>query len=330
MANETTSTSWTSQILSEALADRALPAAGHPKFVALNLINIDSIDGEASKVRKYAKLTDLGAASSATEGTALSTNTVLARDTALSVTPTEAAAIMSEVTNQAVRRKVPGMPSNAVQALFENGTTQQLVAALGEDAERLARACMETAEDTVLDSLGTFSNTVGTSGSDLTIAQLVEAQYTLKTLEAPHEDWVYCLTPNQIYEAQLALGVTSGGIGGSVWFQQADASMVNANTDANMNGFRGSFMGVPMYECSHSIRTTANAAADVAGALMLRGRGTPDGGQIGGIVLVEGAPLYFATDFDILGRAITITCIYEFATAEVNDSFGVSIITDNV
>ena len=73
----TTTTTWTSAILSEALAERAIPA-NLPKQVVINLVNQDSIDGQATKTKQYPVLTDLGAASSLTEGTDIAATTTLA------------------------------------------------------------------------------------------------------------------------------------------------------------------------------------------------------------------------------------------------------------
>ncbi len=324
MATSTTTT-WTSQILSEAIASRAVPA-NLPKSVVLGLVNQDSIDGMPTKTKQYSVLTDLGAASAATEGTDIAATQTMTMGTAVTASPTEAAAVVAEVTNQAIRRRIPGIGSNAVQSLLQSAQPGPIVDALEDQASRLAAMCLETAEKACVDLVAGFSNTVGTSGSDVTVSNLIEAIYTAKTLETPHEDLVFCLAPNQVREIQLELASTSNA-SSSIWFQQADASMSNANLGGE-NGFRGSFLGVPVFEFAHSLRPSVNAGADTAGALMLRGRGSFDSGQVGALAFVEGAPLYFSADFNLEGRSIKLGCVYEFAATELSDNFGVSIITD--
>jgi len=323
MATSTTTT-WTSAILSEALSERAIPA-NLPKQVVLNLVNQDSIAGQPTKTKQYPILTDLGAASSLTEGTDIGSSTTLGYGTAVTVTPSEVGE-MAEITNQAIQRKFPGLGADAVQALMQSQDVGPIVNALGEQAQRLAAMCLESAEKSCVDLTAGFSNTVGSTGVDLAVSDLIEAIYTYKTLETPGEDAVFTLAPNQIREMQLELNAT-GAASSAIWNQQATASAANANF-GTMNGFRGEFLGVPVYEFSHSLRPSVNAGADTAGALMARGVGSPDSGQVGAIVFCEGAPLYFAVEQNVAGRSIKLTCVYQYAAAELSDSYGVSIISD--
>ena len=167
----TTTTTWTSAILSEALAERAIPA-NLPKQVVSNLVNQDSIDGQATKTKQYPVLTDLVAASSLTEGTDIAATTTLAYGTAVTVTPSEVGE-MAEITNQAIRRKFPGLGSNAVQALMNSADVGPIVDALAEQAQRLAAMALEDAESSCVDLVAGFSNTVGTSGTDLAVSDLM-------------------------------------------------------------------------------------------------------------------------------------------------------------
>lgn len=323
MATSTTTT-WDSQILSEAIASRAVPA-NLPRQVVSGLVNRDSIDGEPTKTKQYPVMTDLGAASAATEGTDIAATQTMTMGTAVQASPTEAAAVVAEITNQAIRRRVPGLGANAVQALIQQGQPGPIVDAVQDQATRLAMMCLETAEKSLVDLTAGFSNTVGSTGVDLTVADLIEATYQLQALETPHDDACFVLSPNQIYEVRLELASTSSA-SSSLWTQQADASFFNKNEAGN--GFQGSFMGYPVYAYSQSLAPSVNAGADVAGALMLRGVGSFDTGQVGALAFVEGAPLYFSTDFNLEGRSIKLGCIYEFASVELSDNFGISVISD--
>jgi len=294
------------------------------------LVNQDSIDGAPSLTKQYAVDTDLGQAVGGTEGTDFTTNTELAKGTPVTVTPTEGAIAKADITDRAARRKFGGNAANPVHTAMSNNDIAGFTALIAPEARRIAAMCVEKAENDTVQLLGGLTNTVGTSGVDISITDMVNALYTLKTLEPVHENFAYYLWPNQITELQLALGSTTGGITGAVWFQQGDLSFFNQRPDASRNGFRGTFMGTPTYEGSHSLRVLVNTAADVAGALMMVGSGAPDqlASDQGPFVFVEGAPMRFAMDTDESKRASELLCIYEYAAAEVDDANAVGIFTD--
>jgi hypothetical protein len=83
-----------------------------------------------------------------------------------------------------------------------------------------------------------------------------------------------------------------------------------------------------VFELSPSPNPLPNSGADVAGALMCRGVGAPDVGQVGAIVMLEGKPLEVVCDYDVTLRAAEVLVVWEYAVAEIKDSHGVSIITD--
>lgn len=332
MSNETTSTSWSSLRVTEILGSLPLPA-NLPKIVALNLVNRDSIAGMPGLTKKYPVHQDDGAASAATEGTDITANNEFDMAAAVTVAVSEQAAVRAEITDVALERRYPGM--GGVAGLVQRADPQEILGALGPFAGRMQAMLLEKAEDDVTNLFDNFSNTAGSTGQDLTVSNLMTAIYTLKTLEpngAP-EDWCFCLTPNQLHEARLELGVTNGGLGGSVWFQQADVSFFNFRPDLPRNGFQGSFLGIPVYEYSHSLRNLeANAGADVSGVLMVRGVGAPDepGGQVGAISFVEGRdpPISYYAELDASLRSIQLVATYVYNVAEIKDTHGVSIITD--
>lgn len=326
----TTTTVLDISILTEALSTVAIPSH-QAKSVVSQFSNKDSIAGLNTRTRQYFPNSDLGAATTATEGTDFSTVTSLALGTAVTLTPTEAAVALAQITRRAVERSVITSASgDAFDAAFRSGNLSAAVSILMPHAERLAGMVIEKMEDDHANLLSGFSNTVGSTGVDLTVANMITAQYTLKTLEPMHEDWVYVLTPNQVNELRLEIGATSGGLGGAVWFNQGDLSFFNIKPDAARNGYVGTFMNVPVYEYAHSLRTTANGGADVAGALMCVGRGSPasPGYQPGAIAFCEGNPIRFDMDRDASARDAELMCVWEYAVAELDDANGVSIITD--
>jgi hypothetical protein len=326
MASETTSTVYADSALSYSLEGRVL-SANLPKIVLHGLANEIDITGERSDTARLNRNTDLGAAASGTEGTTYSTNEEFALETPIDMLVAEAAAIQRGiVTNFALEVK---LGIGDVWRALQEASLDVKLAILGDESDRASFACLEKREDDLANLLDGFSNTVGTSGSDLTVTNMLSAQYTLKTLEPQHEDWVYVLTPNQVQELQLEIGVSGGGLGGSVWTGQADASFFNFRPDMPRNGFRGSFMNIPVYEYAHSLRTTANANADVCGALMCRGVGDPrKGGQLGGIGIATLGGLKYHLQYDAAMRGVLIIVTSDHKAQEVRNDHGVSIITD--
>lgn len=327
MANETTSTSTGAAVLEFALTERIL-SANLPKWVVSGLSNEMDIAGSGSDTARINQWVDLGVATNGTEGTQFTTNEAVALDTAVDLTVAEAAAIQRAViTNFSIETRYPGLPD--VSRLLQDGSLEQKLAVIGPFADPMMAAVLEKREDDLCNLLGGFSNTVGSTGVDVTVTNAIAAQYTLKTLEPIHEDFVFVLTPNQIQELQLELGVTGGGLGGGLWSGGADASFFNFRPDMPRNGYRGSFMGIPVYEYSHSLRTTANGGADVCGALMCRGVGDPNaGGQLGGLAMATSGFLKFHIQYDAGYRGVIVVVSSDHKALEARDTHGVSIITD--
>lgn len=324
MATSTT-TVWTSQILTEAL--RPLAFAAHtPKSVIVGHVNSDSLDGLPTLKKQYAVDADIGAAGTASEGSDISSSTTLSKGTAVTLTPTENAAIRVDITERALRRKMPGLPSGAVDRLIASGDVVSFASMIGSEAGRMVAAGDEKLEDDLANLLGSASNTVGTSGTDIAFSDCISAIYTLKTLEPMHEDLVFIFTPNQVRELQTSVLGTAA----DVLTQQGDLSFFNFRPDMSRNGFRGTLLGIPVYEYSHSLRTTANSAADVVGALMCRGVGAPDtpGGQLGALGVVEGAPPRWSMEYDASLRTVELFYIHEYAVGILDDDNIVGIVTD--
>lgn len=327
MANETTSTTYSDASLAYALGSRVLEAQ-LPKVVVSALINQVDIAGLGTDTIRFNSNTDLGVAGAGTEGTEFTTNEAFALETPVDVVVAEAAAIQRGlITNFALETRFPGM-GDVWRALQEAPLDQKL-SICGYEADRASFPCIEKREDDVCNLLDGFSNSVGTSGVDITVTNMIAAQFTLKTLEPTHEDWVYVLTPNQIQELQLEIGVTGGGLGGSVWTNAGDLSFFNFRPDMPRNGYRGSFMGIPVYEYAHSLRTTANAGADICGALMCRGVGNPnEGGQLGAMVMVTRGFLKYHLEYSAGHRGVILVVTSDHKAAELRNNHGVSIITD--
>lgn len=327
MASETTSTSYSDNSLAYGLGERVL-SAHLPKIVLQGLVNEIDISGEATDTARVNRNTDLGVAGAGTEGTEFTTNEEFALATPVDYVVAEAAAIQRGlVTNFALETRFPGQ-ADVWRALQDAGLDQKL-AILGEESDRASFPCIEKREDDLANLLANFSVTVGTTTVDMSVANLIGAQLSLKQNEPDHEDWIYVLTPTQVDDMTREFGDVGGGKGGSVWVNAGDLSFFNHRPDMPRNGFRGSFMGIPVYEYAHSLRTTANGGADVCGALMCRGVGDPrKGGQPGALGLATRGFLKYHLEYSAGHRGVIIVVTSDHKALELDDLNGVSIITD--
>ena len=328
MADETTSSTYSTHSLSYILGENAVPA-NLPNMVVSRLANEVDIDGQPSNTFQVAVHNDLGAASGGTEGTAITGNTALSYASAIQGAVVEGALVRAVVTDNAVATKFPGLAgvSDAMQTLpFE-----QKLAVLQPEVDRLAAMCMEKYEDDHCNLLGGFTNTAGSSGTDLSTADIFSAIYTFDTLDASNQNRALVLTPNQVDELRRDLAVTSGGLGGSLWSAQIDASIFGAGGIPE-NGLIGSFMGIPVYQYSHSLRTFANDSADVCGALLAIGSGDPTqaGNPVGALMAVRKGGLKVRLEQSAAERGTIVVVSMEYVAVELKDAHGVSIITDAV
>lgn len=321
-----TTTVFDSQILTEALGAFALPSAS-PKVVLANHINSESIDGMATKTKQYAVDADIGAAAAVAEGSAIS-NTTPTKGTAVTISPAENAAIRFDFTDQALRRKMPGLTAQQVLAVIESGDVIRFAQMAGPEASRMVKAGQEKVEDDVANLITSGTNTVGSTGVDLLFSVALDAIYTQKTLEADNEDLIFGFTPNQLRELRADLAGTNGAA--SVFNSQADLAMFNVREDVNKNGFAATLLGVPVYEYSHSLRTTLNAGADVGGVLMCRGEGAPDtaGAKVGALALVEGAPPLWRLDYTANTRTAELIYTLDYAVGMIDDNRWTIIVSD--
>lgn len=324
MANETTSTTYSTHSLSYILGENAVPA-NLPSLVVSRLANEVDIEGQPSNVFQVAVHADLGAATGGTEGTAITSNTALSYASAIQGTVVEGALVRAVVTDNAVATKFPGLAgvAEAMQTL----AFEQKLAVLQPEVNRLASMCFEKFEDDHCNLLAGFSNTAGQSGVDLSAADIFSAIYTYDTLEAVNQQRALVLTPNQVDELRRDLAVTGGGLGGALWNTQVQANIFGANGIPE-NGLIGAFMGIPVYQYSHSLRTISGG--NVAGALMAIGSGDPSmaGNPVGALMTVRKGGLKVRMEQSAAERGTILVVSLEYVAVELKDGHGVSILTD--
>lgn len=325
----TQASTYSAVILNEVLNDASLKALT-PKVVAWNHFNQDSIEGAASLSKEYPVQADLGAAAAATEAVDFSTVTTLSYSSSVTVTPTEAAVARADITTRAMRRKFPGMSTDQVFGAIMGGDYSLIVDLLEEEASRLAGMLYEKAETDCIALLDDFTDVAGTSTVDIDVAVFLTALYKLEENEPEHENFAALLDIEQIRTLRSDLTSNGATADGIVFNSQADASVVNFLSDGARNGYKGTLLGVPMFQLAPSLRLTANTGADVVGALVCRGQGVPGqpGSLNGAAVFTEGHSIRYLVDVDASKRMIELIAVWEYGVAELRDAHGVSIITD--
>lgn len=155
--------------------------------------------------------------------------------------------------------------------------------------------------------LAGFSSTVGTSGVDLTEANLLDALTTLTNADAPRP-YVLVLHTQQVGDLRKALSTTTAS--------------VQTGTDPDSlggtgNGFEFGYYGIPVYASTNV--PTANAAADRAGAIFSRGQA---------LARVDKRPIRVRPQRDESLRATEFNITSVYGQGELVDGWGVSVITD--
>jgi hypothetical protein len=321
---QTTTTVLTGSIASEILSQHLLALTPKQPIVAA-AFNSVSIDGAGSLTYKLPTQTILDAASAVSEGSDASTISDYAIPAGVSVTPT---AVYSRVdlTDRAIRRGLGGRSASMVFDAMQNGDLAGFMSLLAAPVAAVGERLWAKLEFDCAASLANASGSVGTSGGDLTIANMLSAIYALEANSPSHGDFAFYLTPIQISDLRTALLAGSGAALSTVLNSQATMSMVNGAVQ--MNGFKGDFLGFPVFQIDALSKATANAGADDVGALVARGSGDPVTGQRGPSVIVEGHAPRILVDVDMSNRNVEIIGLYEYAIGEHTDKHYIKIVTD--
>jgi hypothetical protein len=298
---QTTTTTWADRILAEVIAEICL-SAPTPKNVVSKLANFNTIAGEPAPTLAMPRYGDLGPAATVAEAADV-TSTALLMGVEATFTPAEYA-MMAEITYKAARRIVPGM--TGVHQLFDGSASlEQQLAVFSGQAMRLKGSIDEALEVECTTALTGIADLATTGGAALTIAVLEEAIYKQAQNEILNEDLAFVLSPKQVSDLRSAITVAVG----PVWSTDIQ-SVTQIRPDISLDGLRGTFMGIPVYEISASVVQVSGA--DDLGALIVVGRGNAEGPTPGSLVIVEGEPLYFSFEANNSARSVEVQCTYEF------------------
>lgn len=188
------------------------------------------------------------------------------------------------------------------------------------------RILMTALEDDVCALLAAFSNVVGTSTSDLTIAQLLAAQVGIRKRGCRAPDGVvYVLDEQQVDDVEAALIATSTSV--ATYAFAADRLLGAPGAGPNnglSNGHVMSFRNSQVW--ASGLTDTANAGADVAGACFVPS--TPANDSMASLGIVWKRMFRLETDRDISLRATEYVSTMRVGVGEIFDTSGTSIITD--
>jgi hypothetical protein len=152
---------------------------------------------------------------------------------------------------------------------------------------------------------------VGTSGTNIAVADFVEAMYTLDNANAPGQKRCV-LHPRQV--ADLFAALTGAGAVYQNLPELIRSGVLPEGQPAA--GFVGQLFGVPIYQTTEV--DTANAGDDVAGGMFVKEA----------MAFVQLRPITVEYDYDASKRAREVVVTAAYGVCEVIDGYGVSIVTD--
>jgi hypothetical protein len=286
---KTTSTTLTELVNSEFINPAILQYAAD-YTVAAPFVNWLDLRGRATKVGSFPRwildtTTDIG------ESTDLTNETLETTD--VTITAAEIG-VRRDVTDAALEETIIGA---------------QLFDFLVRDSGVLAAISLDE------DLCGLFpslSTSVGTSGSDLTLANMVEAQAQVRKNKMRGQ-LVYILDDQQASDYQAAqAAATSTTIN----------SLMQPATGIE-TGWLGTFFGQPVWQTGLCV--TANTGANVVGACFIRGDTNPTSAAFGGVLTRD---VRTELERDASARLTEFVMTAKWGVGEIADESGVKIVTD--
>lgn len=254
MANETTSTALTEIVNSEAIS-RLILAYGADASVVAPLCAVLDISGQATAAGSFPQW-ELDATEDITEGSTTLSNVQLQTTEIAAITAGQIG-VLREVTEYAA----------ATNLLGEEGLRRFIV----EDGAKL---CTLDLENDLCALFSGFATTVGTSGSDLTVANFVEAISRVEGLKNARGRKAAVLDDQQAFDLRAAVAASTGTVFASAAQQLQDVLMQRED-----NGYVGNLFGVEIFQTN--LTDTANTNADVVGWMGIDARSNPSYASLG-------------------------------------------------
>jgi len=317
MANETTTTTLDDLTHTSLVQPVVIAALSEmPQFYKLTR-EFNSLEGQATAAGKYPKETswwrtpgDRGAGVDTefdgAEGTDLGNTS--AATSSVTITAAEYGVAM-EITDNVVEDSVRGID------------------VFGLLTGRHLHAIGLAMDDDFLALFASLSNAVGSSGSDLTISQMIAAQQGVRVRGAVSDTSVYVIDNEQQLNLDTAIVATNAAA--AIYALSADRLIGYAPTaDNGLGAMRHTmnFRGFPVH--TSGATDTANAAADVAGAFFCATSAANDASGATTFGHVWKRLPRLETDRIVIGRASLLVTTARWGVAEIQDGSGSAIITD--
>lgn len=288
--NDTTTTTYNDVSYASIITDEVLDAL-MATVVTPPLLRMTDLSGAASNVAKYPKADKFTAAAVA-EGVELA-NTALTSDS-VSITASEIG-IMATVTDVLEVSDIP--------------------AAHGARLRQLGRSLADKMDVDICTLFGGITAEVGSTGVDLSLANVLDAIYTLEAADAAGTgSFVAVFHPRQIADIRTELEADAASIytTGSGNAQSGSQQLSKSN-----GGYFGNWFGIDFFQTTNVL--AVNAAADRSGAIFTRDYAF-------GMVNKWGARVETMRWAPIRGWVLVATAMY--GVGMIEDSAAVEVITD--
>lgn len=286
----TTTTTLTELVNSEAINSTILMYAHDFTVVGGTVAQLD-LRGKASVVGSFPKWVLDTATDITNESTTLANNDL-------------------ETTDVQITAAEIGIRRDLTDAVLESTIIgPQLFDFLTKDAALLFAISLD---DDIVALYGSLSTSVGTSGSNLTIANMVEAQAQVRK-NLQRGPLVFVLDDQQASDYQAALAA-------------ATATTVNSFFEVAVGietGYLGTFMGAPVWQTG--LCDTANTAADVVGACYVNGAASPTTACFGMVIARD---ITAELQRDASERTTEVVHTAKWGVGEIGDLSGCGIVTD--
>jgi len=340
MADITTLSSANRHTATEILSQQALMANSPALLRMHSLVHTDfTMDGANSLTRKINKYADQGVASAGAEATDPSPIPTVELDNAAAVSGAVSMGVkeVAELSEDLVTTEL-GLTSSQAYALF----TDQVAIPEASWTNMLRPYIMQMAkmgyrkiETDIIALMASLSNTVGDgSAAVIELIDLCTAifQHRKQNPTLGPQFGRFALYTNQIERLTKEALFAAGGIGGSLWNNQADFGMANVpEGQMQANGFFGTFLRRPLHELPDDL-ANVDTGAQLAG---YGNFGVPGvsadapqlGGASGAFEISYKTPLTFRVQPDVSKATIEVTMLARYLAWEVADGEAVQITT---
>lgn len=328
--------------LAKKLGAYALKAAV-ARLVAVNHANHYSLEGTGATALDLSRFGDIGLPDSISKGVEY-TGEAAFSSTAVTLTPTRKTKA-GTIDKDVYLRRVPGYTLADVKAAIdalddvatgiEDDDQSMLLIdrAFGIETKQLVGSIKEGWEYDLVNLYASISGSVGTTTANMTITNFEDALATIEGASTlPHDDIIFHGAPRQIADLRADL---RGSNNTGTPFGENLSTILNFRAEDErarlMMGLKGHVMGVLCYQQGPEVVQTANAAADVIGAMYLRGDGDPEvsgQGKPGAFSIVVGGPVAISAQYHGNAFGVRLVVDQDNISGERVDNWACKVVTD--